>query len=186
MRSVIVLLFLVLVTTSSYASFDTNNTQEQGQEQGQLQGQAQGQIQGQAQAAVSLQGQAQQAANDQAVSVGGESNETKVYANSWPTTNGDQGSSNMNAYSIFGGIGITETKEYRVCIEKLQVIENLGKTGVLSQDQVVSESLTAWEQLKKSTRPQRWLGFGWRTSGRDLLNGMGLLSWPSLRPSENN
>ena len=174
-----VIVFLLLFCTTAYAAFDTNNAQEQGQ------GQAQGQLQGQAQAAVSLQGQAQQAANDQAVSVGGDSEKTKVYANTWPTTNGDQGSNNMNAYSIFGGIGITETKEYRVCIEKLQVIENLGKTGVLTKEEVVSESLSAWEQLKKSTRPERWLGFGFRTSGRNLLNGMGLLSWPSLRPSEN-
>jgi hypothetical protein len=167
-----VIVFLLLFCTTAYAAFDTNNAQEQGQ------------LQGQAQAAISLQGQAQKASNDQAVSVGGDSEETKVYANTWPTTHGDQGSSNMNAYSIFGGIGITETKEYRVCIEKLQVIENLGKTGVLTKDEVITESLTAWEQLKKSTRPERWLGFGFRTSGRNLLNGMGLLSWPSLRPSE--
>ena len=171
-------MFLLLFCTTAYAAFDTNNAQEQGQ------GQAQGQLQGQAQAAVAVQGQAQKASNDQAVSVGGDSEETKVYANTWPAIHGDQGSSNMNAYSIFGGVGFTETKEYRVCIEKLQVIENLGKSGVLTKEEVVNESLSAWEQLKKSTRPERWLGFGFRTSGRNLLNVLGLLSWPSLRPSE--
>ena len=177
MRSMIVVA-IVLMATTAYAAFDTNNAQQQGQGQGQAQGQMQGQ------AAVALQGQSQDAANAQSVSLGGDSEKTKIYANTWPTTQGDQGSSNMNAYSIFGGLGITETKEYRVCIEKLQVIENLGKTGVLSGDEVREESLKAWEQLKKSTLPERWMGFGFRTSGRNLLNVMGLLSWPSLRPSE--
>ena len=167
-----VIVFLLLFCTTAYAAFDTNNAQEQGQ------------LQGQAQSAVAVQGQAQKASNDQAVSVGGDSEETKVYANTWPAIHGDQGSSNMNAYSIFGGVGFTETKEYRVCIEKMQVIENLGKSGVLTKEEVVNESLSAWEQLKKSTRPERWLGFGFRSSGRNLLNVLGLLSWPSLRSSE--
>jgi len=102
--------FLFFSTSSAYAGYykDESNTnkQKQGQLQGQLQGQAQGQ--GQIQGNLGI-----QKGNDVNIS-GDEGDDFKAYSFTAPALSANKGVSELNAYSIFGGIGISSTEEYQV------------------------------------------------------------------------
>jgi len=190
MRKVLFLavLAIALVATPAFALLDDNSTnqgQAQGQGQGQLQGQAQGQGQGQGQmqgqAAIAAQGQlgivGQKATNDQAVTVGGDSNENKTYAVSYPSLSGGEGVSQANAYSIFGGLGLSSTEQYKALITQVQAVEAM-KSLTNEEKKVIVDALVA--KMVESNKDKRFLGLFWKTSGRDLGNMLGLLSWDSF------
>jgi len=156
------------------------NSNRQGQAQGQGQGQAQGQGQGQAQGQVAAQGNEQ----GTSVNVGGDDNDYRAYAFAPPALNAEKGTEPLNAYSIFGGIGISNTEEYQICIETITLIAAMKKEGFLTTDEARAEALKAFAQLKDATKTKRVLGFLWKTRGRHLFNLLGLLSMEDLRKSK--
>jgi hypothetical protein len=124
-----------------------------------------------------MQGQKTDQANAQSVNVEGD--ELNSWAFAAPAMNAEKGTSPLNAYSIFGGIGVSETEEYSVCVEKIAVIERLMGLGFLTQEEAKIEALKAFAQMKDATKPKRFMGFLWKTRGRHLLNGLGLLATDS-------
>jgi len=181
--AVAVTLFVFLLTGSmAWALFDDNSTdQDQSQGQGQLQGQAQGQLQGQAQgqaqAAIAAQGQlqGQSATQGNTQNIGGDS--TKAYANAWPSLSGGEGVSQANAYSVFGGLGLSNTEPYKAYITQIQAIE--ASTVLDAETKQIYVSLLT-QKMYKENKKQRFLGLFWETSGRNLLNLFGVLSWDSF------
>lgn len=169
MKFLVILCLIMLLAVPCFAASNHNNSQLQAQQQGQLQGQAQGQ----AQAAVAAQGQI---ANGD-VSVAGDETKVKSYAVAYPSLSGGEGISQANAYSIFGGLGLSNTEKYKTYITQIQAIE---ASQILSADQkkvMVDELAT---KMLKSNKAQRWLGIGFETSGRNLINLFGILSWDSF------
>jgi len=156
------------------------NRNTQGQQQGQGQAQGQGQMQGQA--AIAAQGQGQMGIVDQgnAQAVNVEGDESKYLSNSWPAISGSVGVSQAQAYSIFGGLGVSSSEEYKVAIEKLQVIHQLKTLGYLTEDEALAEVKKVYAEMQYATKTKRVLGIFCKTSGRNLLNGLGLLSWDSF------
>ena len=152
-------------TNVNKVSNKVSNKQKQQQGQGQLQGQGQQQL-----------GQVG-TGNEQATSF---TDNSKTYAFAPPAINGEKGTSPLNAYSIFGGIGMSSTEQYAVCIEKISVIERLEGKGYITREEAIAEARNAFAQMKGVTKDKRFLGVLWKTSGRDLLNGLGLLSWDSF------
>lgn len=150
--------------------------QGQGQDQGQLQGQAQGQGQMQGQAAIAAQGQVQGQASIQG-NQQNTSEENKTYANAWPSVTGGEGVSQANAYSIFGGLGLSSTEPYKKYIVQIQAIE-ASQTLTSEEKKVLVEKLV--NKMIDSNKTQRLLAIGPETSGRNLLNLFGLLSIDSF------
>lgn len=104
--------------------------------------------------------------------------EGNVYVMQAPPLNAEKGQSNLNAYSILGGIGISQTEGYQKCIEKLTIISQMQKAGYFSKEEAEFEAREAFQQLKNLTKEERWLGLFWRTGGgRNVVNGLGLLDW---------
>jgi len=132
------------------------------------QGQDQGQAMEQGQIAV---GQVQVQDNS--------SQEYKAFSFAPPGIAAVKGTSSANMYSIFGGIGLSQTEEYTIAIEKLAVIERLQGAGYITEEQARNEALVTYIQLDSATQPKRILGIFGKTRGRHLLNLMGLLSWDS-------
>lgn len=201
MKKILIVLALVaLISTPAFAMLDDNSTLKdsnnqlqgqiaeggdaiQGQGQGQQQGQAQGQGQGQAQgqAAIAAQGQIQgnlgiQRGNDVANSVKVEGDNVKTYAVSYPALSGGEGVSQANAYSLFGGLGLSNTEKYKAIITQIQAIEASSLDAEL-KDELVKDLVM---DMVDSNKKQRFLGLFWETSGRNLLNLFGILSWDSF------
>lgn len=144
-------------------------------------------MQGQGQKQVSVGEVDTNQANTQSVKLEGDT--IKTYAFAPPALNAEKGTSPLNAYSIFGGIGISNTEEYQVCIEKIAVIERMGALHYLSKEEARKEAREAFKQLKGATKTKRVLGILWKTRGRHLLNGFGLLatdSWISNNSKTSN
>jgi len=203
MRVAIILILALVLVSPAYALLDDNSTlkdstnqlqgqiaeggdanQAQGQGQGQLQGQAQGQGQGQAQgqAAIAAQGQIQgnlgiQRGNDVSTDVNISGDESKTYAVSYPALSGGEGVSQANAYSIFGGLGLSNTEEYKLMITQIQAIEASQSISAEAKTAMV-EKLFA--KMMESNKKKRFLGLFWETSGRNLSNLFGILSWDSF------
>lgn len=176
-RLVIALAIVGLITGSVFAMLDDNSTnQNQGQLQGQGQGQAQGQGQGQAQAAIAAQGQIAVGEADQSVSVDGDNTSVKSYAVSYPALSGGEGVSQANAYSIFGGLGLSNTEKYKVYITQIQAIE---ASATLPNSVKADLVLKLVDKMVATNKTQRLLGIGPEVSGRNLLNLFGILSWDS-------
>jgi hypothetical protein len=199
MKVVLILVLMLVLAVPAYALLDDNSTlkdstnqlqgqiaeggdanQQQGQGQGQLQGQAQGQGQGQAQAAIAAQGQIQgnlgiQKGNTTDVKVEGDN--VKTYAVSYPALSGGEGVSQANAYSIMGGLGLSNTEEYKLLITQIQAIEAIQSLDVETKAEIVADLV---DKLVESNKAQRFLGMFWRTSGRNLSNLFGILSWDSF------
>jgi len=160
----------------SYNENDARSNQDQ--DQGQLQGQSQdatavqgqGQAMGQAQGNVGI-----QEGNDVNVAVEGDDYDS--YAFAAPAMNAEKGTSPLNAYSVFGGVGVSQTEDYVVCVEKIATVERLQKAGYIDATRAKVEALEAFEQMKHATRPKRLLCFGPKTTGRHLLNVFGILNW---------
>jgi len=172
------------------------NQNQQGQMQGQGQGQAQGQGQGQMQGQVATGGDANQGqaqgqiaaqGNEQgtSVEVGGDDNDYRAYAFAPPALNAEKGTEPLNAYSIFGGIGISNTEEYQIAIEKINVVGIMMDAGLLTKEEARVEALEAFEQLKEASKSKRVLGLLWKTRGRHLGNLLGLLSMEDLRGNKD-
>lgn len=158
--------------------------QAQGQGQGQLQGQAQGQGQGQAQgqAAIAAQGQIQgnlgiQKGNTTDVKTNVEGDDVKTYANAWPSLSGGEGVSQANAYSIFGGLGLSSTEKYKAIITQIQAIEASKALNQETKAELVEKLV---QDMVDSNKTKRFLGLFWETSGRNLSNLFGVLSWDSF------
>ena len=129
MRLCIIVIAVALIASPAFGLMDYEDNsinQDQQQQQGQAQGQAQGQGQGQAQIAAAdadaracsnstaIQGQAALQGNRQEST---EKNTTYVMTS--PDTVAQDGQSAVAGYSIFGGLNIAESAEYKVCIEKI-------------------------------------------------------------------
>jgi hypothetical protein len=185
------LVILVFSTTMVFAQWqDNTNDQAQGQAQGQLQGQgqAQGQGQMQGQAAIAAQGQLQgqasfvDATNKQgqvangSVSVEGDESDDKTYAASYPNLTGGEGVSQANAFSVFGGIGLSQTEKYKVYITQMQAVE-ASQSLTTEEKQALVDVLV--KKMMDTNKKQRFCGIFWETSGRNLLNLFGILAWDS-------
>lgn len=132
------------------------------------------------QTAVGIVNQETKQGNDQETTTSvdaSENNNTKVYANGWPGISGEQGTNNFNGYSIFGGIGVSSTAAYKVCIEKLANVKQMEDAGYLTHEEAVEEAKVIWLQLKRATHERKLFGILWREYDRTLLNGFGLLAW---------
>lgn len=151
---------------NAYSSSSARSNQNQNQ--GQLQGQMQGQIAAQA--------------NGQTMTNNVSENHKfmEADANAWPGINGEKGTNNFNGYSIFGGVGISQTAEYQIAIDKLATIKVMEVNGYLSPEEAKAEAKAAYAQLKYATKDKRMLGILWKSTGRNLLNGFGLLTWDSF------
>jgi hypothetical protein len=64
-----------------------------------------------------------------------------------------------------------------ICIEKLNTIQALEKAGYIGHEEAIIEAREAFAQLKNVSKDKRLLGILGKTSGRNLINGLGLLSW---------
>lgn len=180
MKKVLVLgLILVfgLIATNSFAALN-----EQDQDQSQTNRQKQGQ--GQAQAAIAAQGQLQgnlgiQRGNDVStkVKVQGDTYESEAYAVSYPSLSGGEGVSQANAYSIFGGLGLSNTEQYKAIITQIQAIEASQSLHADFKAELVEGLVRDMVELNKD---KRFLGLFWKTSGRNLSNLFGILSWDSF------
>jgi hypothetical protein len=150
---------------ANYSDNDNKNTNLGINDQGQQQGQGQGQT-----------------------SVGkvnvedNSSQEYKAYSFAPPAINAQKGTSTANMYSIFGGIGLSQTEEYTITIEKLSVIERLEALGYMTKEEAKSEANKLYAELQEETKPKRMLGILWKTRGRNILNGFGMLACDSLLP----
>jgi len=203
MRSILILIAVIcLISTPAYALLnkddhsvngqqqqgqiaeggDAAQQQGQGQGQGQLQGQAQGQGQGQAQAAIAAQGQVQgnlgiQRGNDVSTDVNVEGDSGDTYAVSYPALSGGEGVSQANIYSIFGGVGLSDTENYKALITQIQAIEAITTLDPEKKAELVDELVGL---LMDTHKDKRFLGVLWKTSGRNLLNVFGILSFDSF------
>ena len=192
MRKTIVMVvsFVMVLCMSGYSYGLQAQGQLQCQEQEQQQGQ--GQLQGQALFNKNKSGSqsgsksdatsgsksesSSEQSNTQKTTVEGD--EVKYYSSAWPALSAQKGVSPLNAYSIFGGVGISQTEEYQQAIEKIKVVKVMEEEGYLTRTEAIKEAREAFLQLKDATAPQRLLGILWRTKGdRNLLNGLGLLDW---------
>lgn len=188
----------MLLSVPAFALLDDNSTnaaalaaqgQLQGQDQGQAQGQAQGQGQGQGQmqgqAAIAAQGQGQlgivgqSAKNDQSVSVGGDTQKNVAYVLTAPNTVAGDGQSAASMYSIFGGLNLAESAEYKECLEKIRIVDQMKAAGLITVEVAQVEAWEAYLQMKKATQPRRVLGILWETRGKHILNGFGTLATDS-------
>ena len=135
--------------------------------------QYQGQAQGQAQTTVSEQGQT---ANG-SVSVGGDTEKNRAYAVSYPSLSGGEGVSQANAFSVFGGVGLSGTETYKKLIIQMQAVEASQTISPEDKKDLV-EHLAG--RMMDTNKKQRFFGFFWETSGRNLMNLFGILAWDSF------
>jgi hypothetical protein len=142
------------------------------QDQGQLQGQGQGQI--------AAQGQLGIVSPSQDVNVSENHVRGEALSFAAPALNAEKGTSPGQFYSILGGVSVSETEEYVVCIEKIATVERLEKLGYMSKEDAQAEAMKAYVQLKAASKSKRWLGVGGRTHGRHLLNLFGILACDSI------
>ncbi len=154
-------------SSRSYAS--ANNRNSNSQNQGQLQGQLQGQMQGQ----IASQG------NSQSTSFSENHKQGEALYMGAPPLNAPKGTSPAQIYSLLGGIGTQETERYSVLTERVDLIVLMQKNGYLTPEEAKAEAMATLAELKEITKSKRLLGILWKTEGRHLLNGLGLLSWDS-------
>lgn len=112
------------------------------------------------------------------ISTSGDKN--KSYANAWPSMGGEDGVSQGNIYSIFGGVGLSQTEDYKKYIEQIQVIAAMKVSGLISGRTAENKANRLLDKMMKSNKKQRFLGVGFETSGRNLINFFGILSWDSF------
>jgi len=177
MKKVLLTLIICLFATSALAGIQGQGQigiNKQGQAQGQIGINKQGQKQGQGQIQGNLGIQ-----KGNTTSVTGDDYE--AYAFTAPSLSANKGVSELNAYSIMGGIGVSNTEEWQVAFEKIVLIQNLEAMKYLDHDSAQLEALETYEQIKESTRPKRVLGFLWKTRGRHLGNLMGLIAMDDIR-----
>jgi hypothetical protein len=144
------------------------NTNLNGQDQDQKQGQGQDQGQGQGQAMGQSTG----------IDISDDS-DYKSYSFSPPAIHAQKGTETGNMYSIFGGVGLSQTEEYTVGIEKLATIERMLGAGFVSKEWAIAEANAIYKDIDSASQPKRWLGIFGKTRGRHLLNVFGLLAWDS-------
>jgi hypothetical protein len=158
-------MLVTLLATTCFAAFDDNSTHATA-----LQGQMQGQAQGQGQGQIAAQGQLGEVTTT-------DNSETKAYAVSYPALSGGEGISQANAYSLFGGLGLSNTEKYKVYITQIQAIEAISLLTQAEKTDLVKQLVN---KMVKSNKTQRILGIGPETSGRNLFNLFGILSWDSF------
>ena len=199
MKKLMLLLIAVFSVwaTNAHALFDDesiNQTQGQAQLQGQAQGQGQianGGNSNQSQKAFggsAKQGQAQgnfgvQKGNDTNTSttVKGDSNDFNAYSFSAPSLSATEGVGEANLYSIFGGIGIANTEEYKVAIEMINTAYLMKKFGFFTDEEARDAGKYAYAKLVDAAEDKRVLGILWKTRGKHLLNLFGLAATEDLR-----
>jgi hypothetical protein len=128
-------------------------------------------VQGQAQ----LQGQGQQSSNTNSTG-----NDNKVYANAWPSVTPAEGTSSGTASSIFGSLGIADTEKYKKIQVILQTLSAEVQAGLITQSQAQSLATDLNVKLLGTVKTQRVLGILWETSGKNLGNVLGLLTFDSF------
>lgn len=159
-----------IIITDTDVSTEVSNEQAQGQLQGQLQGQMQGQVMG---------GQETEQANIQDTKVKVDGDDIEYFSSAF-SLQASPGTNPMNVITPFGGIGLSETEEYKRCIEALAVVKDMQLMGYISDEEAKEEAKVLFTQLKEANRPKRFLGFLWQTRGKHALNGLGLLAWDDM------
>ena len=110
-----------------------------------------------------------------------------------PNTVAGAGQQASSVYSVFGGVNMTQTQEYQVCREKIDVITSMRTAGYLTADEATAEAKAAWAQLKDNTQPKRFLWIGPKTRGVSGGNLFGIVAcdgcnefntdnWMGLKP----
>ena len=109
-----------------------------------------------------------------------DNSEYKSYSFAPPAIHAQKGTSSANMYSIFGGVGVSQTEEYTIAIEKLAVIERMEGLGYITKEEAIAEARQTFAELDSASQPKRVFGIFGKTRGRHLLNGLGLLAWDSF------
>lgn len=175
MRTIVIAVAVLLVVGVAFAAFDDNSTnataiQGQGQQQGQMQGQGQGQGQ------IAAQGQGQLGIVSTDTSIDGD--DVEVNAPTWPVAPSTANKEEKAIYSLFGGIGSNKTEEQIRLIEQMKITEKLKADGLIDQATYETDTLNAYNQLKKSNRNQKLFGvLPIADRGCNLLNLCGLANW---------
>ena len=104
----------------------------------------------------------------------------KAYAVAYPSITGEVGNSTGNAGSIFGNFSISNTEKYKQVEQIIQVINAEITAGAIDKSvgQYMIDALNS--KLLGTVKTQRVLGILWETSGKNLSNLMGLLTWDSF------
>ena len=105
---------------------------------------------------------------------------SKNYVMVAPSTNASLGQDASSLYSIFGGINLAGTAEYKMCMEKIMTISQMYASDLMPETVAKEEAKKAWLQLKKATRTKRLFSILWETSGQHLGNGFGAFAWGSF------
>ena len=108
------------------------------------------------------------------VEVGGD--EVKTYIMQAPHTSAEKGQSAASAYSLFGGLNLAETEEGEKCIEVIRAVSQAEAANLITHEKAVEIANEMINQLVVTARPKRVLGILWRTNGRHLFNGFGMLA----------
>ena len=107
-------------------------------------------------------------------------NGNKAYAVAYPAISGEVGNSTGNAGSIFGNFTISNTEKYKQIEQIIQVIDAEISSGAVDKSvgQYMIDALNS--KMVQTVKTQRVLGIFWETSGKNLSNLMGLLTWDSF------
>lgn len=104
----------------------------------------------------------------------------KAYAVAYPAVTGTVGNSTGNAGSIFGNLTISNTEKYKQIQEIIQTVNAEMAAGAIDKTtgQTIIDALNT--KLLGTVKTQRVLGILWETSGKNLSNLMGFLTWDSF------
>ena len=116
--------------------------------------------------------------NGNTSTVGG--NNQKLYANTWPSVTPAEGTSSGTASSIFGSLGIADTEKYKKVQVILQTLAAEVTAGLITQTQAQNMAMGLNVKLMGTVKTQRVLGILWETSGKNLGNLLGLLTFDSV------
>lgn len=144
------------------------NSNNQSQSQSNMQGQVQGNV--------------NKTNNSDSVNVEGDETEVLSYgAGSLTITSGTSG---LNAGTPFGSIAIGNTERFIILATKNAMISEQLRVGVVDAATAKVEADQVLEQMSEECLPNRFCGFGYKTSGCNLSNLFGILSWKSMRKSD--
>lgn len=127
-----------------------------------------------------IQGQQSSQANGQTTTVN-DPNNSKVYANTWPSVAASEGTSAGTASTIFGSLGIADTEKYKKIQVILQTLSAEIQAGLISKEDAAPMVASLNIKLMGTVKTQRTLfGLGPETSGKNLLNVLGLATADSF------
>lgn len=108
-------------------------------------------------------------------------NNSKLYAPNWPSVTPAEGTSSGTASTLFGSLGIADTEKYKKIQVILQTLSAEIQAGLISKDDAAPMIASLNTKLMGTVKTQRTLfGLGPETSGKNFLNGLGLLTSDSF------